>query len=63
MHIKIQGGGEGKYSNTGSCSSLISYLEHEDLERQTQGEKAGVDDINDYEIKKSYQLGDRKSVV
>lgn len=27
------------------------------LERQTQGEKAGVDDINDYEIKKSYQLG------
>ena len=37
MHIKIQGGGEGKYSNAGSCSSLISYLEHEDLERQTQG--------------------------
>ena len=27
------------------------------LERQTQGEKAGVDDINDYEIKKSYTLG------
>lgn len=27
------------------------------LERQTQGEKAGVDDINDYEIKKSYALG------
>ena len=27
------------------------------LERQIQGEKAGVDDINDYEIKKSHKLG------
>ena len=26
------------------------------LERQTQGEKAGVDDINDYEIKKSHSI-------
>lgn len=33
MHVKIQGGGGGKYSNSGSCSSVVSYLEHEDLER------------------------------
>lgn len=39
MHIKIQGGGEGKYANTGSCSSLVSYLEHEDLDRIKQGQK------------------------
>ena len=32
MHIKIQGGGEGKYSNAGSCSSLISYLEPRRME-------------------------------
>ncbi|WP_051209895.1 DUF5712 family protein [Gelidibacter mesophilus] len=40
MHLKIQGGGDGKYSNQGSCSSLVSYLEHEDLERIKQGLKA-----------------------
>ncbi len=39
MHIKIQGGGDGKYSNSGSCSSLVSYLEHEDLERQAEGKE------------------------
>lgn len=39
MHIKIQGGGAGKYANTGSCSSLVSYLEHEDLDRIKQGQK------------------------
>lgn len=38
MHVKIQGGGEGKYSNSGSCSSLVSYLEHEDLERIEKNE-------------------------
>lgn len=39
MHLKIQGGGDGKYSNQGSCSSLVSYLEHEDLERIKEGLK------------------------
>lgn len=40
MHLKIQGGGDGKYSNQGSCSSLVSYLEHEDLKRIKEGLKA-----------------------
>lgn len=39
MHVKIQGGGDGKYSNSGSCSNVIAYLEHEDLERLQKGEK------------------------
>lgn len=39
MHIKIQGGGTGKYANSGSCSSLVSYLEHEDLDRIKKGQK------------------------
>jgi len=39
MHLKIQGGGDGKYSNQGSCSSLVSYLEHEDFKRIKQGLK------------------------
>ncbi|MDM1456694.1 clindamycin resistance transfer factor BtgB [Myroides odoratimimus] len=39
MHIKIQGGGNGKYANSGSCSSLVSYLEHEDLDRIKKGQK------------------------
>ncbi|WP_158211153.1 DUF5712 family protein [Myroides phaeus] len=39
MHIKIQGGGNGKYANSGSCSTLVSYLEHEDLDRIKKGQK------------------------
>ncbi|MGS4346431.1 DUF5712 family protein [Myroides odoratus] len=39
MHIKIQGGGNGKYANNGSCSSLVSYLEHEDFDRIKKGQK------------------------
>lgn len=39
MHIKIQGGGSGQYTNNGSCSSLVSYLEHEDLDRIKKGQK------------------------
>ncbi|MGV8994530.1 MAG: DUF5712 family protein [Flavobacterium sp.] len=37
MHVKIQGGGDGKYSNQGSCASLVNYLEHEDLQREKEG--------------------------
>lgn len=37
MHIKIQGGGKGRTANQGSCGSLISYLEHEDLENIKKG--------------------------
>lgn len=39
MHIKIQGGGNGKYANSGSSSSLVSYLEHEDFDRIKKGQK------------------------
>ena len=37
MHVKIQGGGDGKYSNQGSCAFLVNYLEHEDLQREREG--------------------------
>jgi len=36
MNIKIQGGGTGKYSNTGSSYGVVSYLEHEDLQRMSE---------------------------
>ena len=39
MHVKIQGGGDGKYSNSGSCSGVVAYLEHEDFQRMQKGEK------------------------
>ena len=38
MNIKIQGGGSGTYANTGSCSGVTTYLQHEDLERMKKGE-------------------------
>ena len=31
MNIKIQGGGSGTYANTGSCTGVTTYLQHEDL--------------------------------
>lgn len=36
MNVKIQGG-DGTYSNTGSCMNVASYLEHEDYHRLEQG--------------------------
>lgn len=39
MNIKIQGGGGGKYANSGSCFGTVSYLRHEDAERQEQGQQ------------------------
>lgn len=39
MNIKIQGGESGKYSNSGSSSNLVDYLEHEDLERMKEGKE------------------------
>lgn len=39
MHIKIQGGGNGKYANKESCNALVNYLQHEDLERLKDGVK------------------------
>lgn len=39
MNVKIQGGGGGTYANTGSCFGVVSYLRHEDAQRQEQGEQ------------------------
>mgnify|MGYP001512159986 CR=1 FL=1 len=38
MNIKIQGGEKGTYANVGSCQGVVSYLQHEDLERIKVGE-------------------------
>lgn len=37
MICKIQGGGDGVYSNSGSCRTVAEYLEHEDGKRQEAG--------------------------
>jgi hypothetical protein len=37
MNVKIQGGGSGRYANTGSCSNVVDYLQHEDLDRMKEG--------------------------
>lgn len=39
MNVKIQGGGNGTYANTGSCVSVTNYLQHEDLDRMKNGEE------------------------
>lgn len=39
MNIKIQGGGKGLYSNTGSCIGVTNYLQHEELDRLKNGQK------------------------
>lgn len=36
---KIQGGGSGTYANTGSCTGVTTYLQHEDLERMKNGQE------------------------
>lgn len=38
MNVKIAGGSKGVYANQGSCTGLVNYLQHEDLERLKQGE-------------------------
>ncbi|NDV68931.1 DUF5712 family protein [Dysgonomonas sp. 25] len=38
-NIKIQGGGGGAYSNSGSSFGAVSYLKHEDAQRQEQGQE------------------------
>lgn len=39
MHVKIQGGGEGVYANSGSCSAAAMYCEHERQELMDKGMK------------------------
>lgn len=38
MNVKIQGGGAGTYANVGSCTGVVSYLQHEDIERMKQAQ-------------------------
>lgn len=37
MNVKIQGGGAGAYANNGSSTGVVSYLQHEDLDRIQEG--------------------------
>lgn len=37
MHVKIQGGGDGVYANSGSCSAAAMYCEHERQELMKKG--------------------------
>ena len=39
MHVKIQGGGDGVYANSGSCSAAAMYCEHERQELMDKGMK------------------------
>lgn len=39
MHIKIQGGGDGVYANTGSCAAAAMYCEHERQKLIKEGKK------------------------
>lgn len=39
MNVKIQGGGGGVYANTGSCTGVTSYLQHEDIDRMKDGKE------------------------
>lgn len=39
MNVKIQGGGGGTYSNTGSCIAVTNYLEHENIEKLKNGQE------------------------
>lgn len=49
MNVKIQGGGSGKYANKGSCTSVVTYLQHEDMERALEGLKTETFFNNDYD--------------
>lgn len=56
MNVKIQGGGGGTYGNTGSCTGVVNYLSHEDIERLKQGQNQehfftlSKDIVNDKEV-------------
>lgn len=38
MHVKITGGSKGVYANQASCTGLVNYLQHEDLNRLKNGQ-------------------------
>lgn len=39
MNVKIAGGSKGVYANQGSCTGLVNYLQHEDMELLRAGKK------------------------
>lgn len=64
MNVKIQGGGGGKYANTGSSIGSTTYLEHEDEQRKEQGKSVEpfFNDKGIFEPKEvSYNLDNNKS--
>lgn len=38
MIVKPQGGGK-TYANTGTCANVVSYLQHEDIDRMKDGKE------------------------
>ena len=56
MNVKIAGGSKGVHANSGSCSALVGYLQHEDLEQLQAGKKLELffnqqrDDIRGLEV-------------
>lgn len=49
-HLKTQGvGGSGKYANKGSCTNVVTYLQHEDMERAAEGLPVEPFFNNDYD--------------
>ena len=61
MNVKIQGGGNGTYANTGSCVAVTNYLQHEDLERMKKGEEVQpfFNQFRDY-VRKGGHIQDRQ---
>ncbi|MCS2842627.1 hypothetical protein NXV51_00425 (plasmid) [Bacteroides uniformis] len=62
MNVKIQGGGNGTYANTGSCVAVTNYLQHEDLERMKKGEEVQpfFNQFRDYVRLKGGHIQDRQ---
>jgi len=59
MNIKIQGGGNGKYSNSNSSFGVVSYLRHEDLKRQEEGKNVEYFFSNNNDAVLSQEVTDR----
>lgn len=49
MNIKIQGGSSGRYANKGSCTGVVTYLQHEDMDRAIEGLQVEPFFNNDYD--------------
>lgn len=49
MNVKIQGGSSGRYANKGSCTGVVTYLQHEDMDRAIEGLDVELFFNNDYD--------------